>query len=118
MIDSPMNTSYEIICAAPRMAPNKAYLLLEAHPPSMMLYAPMDDAARKNSIPMLISDTIKPGANGMITNPINAEIITIAGAITNTFRSAKGGIQSSLKKSLSVSASTMSKPKGPARLGP
>jgi len=44
--------------------------------------------------------------------------ITIPGAITNTALSAKGGIQSSLKKILIISATTCSKPKGPTRLGP
>ena len=41
-----------------------------------------------------------------------------AGAITKTGLSAKGGIQTSLKKILIMSARTWSRPKGPTRLGP
>ena len=52
-------------CIAPRIAPSKAYLLFDAHPPRMILYAPIDDMARKKSIPMLKLATITPGANGV-----------------------------------------------------
>src|SRR5688572_4383717 len=118
MSASPMKTSYEIIWAAPRMAPSKEYLLLEAQPPSMMLYAPMDDIDRKKRMPMFRSATMIPGAKGTITKLKKTDTITIAGAMTNTTLSANGGIQSSLKKSFMVSAKTMKTPKGPARLGP
>jgi hypothetical protein len=42
----------------------------------------------------------------------------IAGAMTKTGLSAKGGIQSSLKKILIMSAATCNRPKGPTLFGP
>src|ERR1044072_8616156 len=100
------------------MAPNSAYLLLDAQPPSTVLYTPMEDMARKNSNPIFRSATSTFGAKGIIVKLMSTLATTTAGANTNTTLSAKGGIQSSLKNSLIVSASTMNSPKGPARLGP
>ncbi|MOA43648.1 hypothetical protein D3C78_1658200 [compost metagenome] len=45
-------------------------------------------------------------------------ITTTAGARIKTGLSANGGIQSSLKNNFSESATTINKPKGPARFGP
>src|SRR5680860_267702 len=90
--DIPMNTSYEIIWAEPRMAPNREYLLLEAHPPNTTLKAPMDDMARKKSKPMLRLTTINRGAKGMIAKLMRIVIMRIAGASTNTLLSANLGI--------------------------
>src|SRR6476661_5198003 len=81
MSDNPMNTSYAIICDAPLSAPSKEYLLLDAHPPSTILYTASDDIARKKSKPMLRSATTMFGANGMITKLISTDPATIAGAV-------------------------------------
>lgn len=39
-------TSYEIVCAAPRNAPNKAYFELEAHPEISVVYTFMLEMAK------------------------------------------------------------------------
>ncbi len=69
------------------------------------------------------SGTMRPkmyaGApNGTTANARNAGIIAIAGAIWYTGRSAFVGVMPSLKKSLIPSASVISTPRGPARIGP
>src|SRR5688572_25883330 len=74
--------------------------------------------ARKNSSPTFKSATTIDGVNGTITKLISTVATTTAGAAMNTHLSANGGIQSSLKNNLSVSANTINIPKGPARLGP
>src|SRR5688572_12079920 len=74
--------------------------------------------ARKNNRPTFKSATTIVGVNGTITKLISTVATTTAGAAINTHLSANGGIQSSLKNNLSVSANTIRMPKGPARLGP
>lgn len=44
---NPMEISYEIICAAQRMAPKNAYAELLDHPANNIPYTPIDDIARK-----------------------------------------------------------------------
>src|SRR6476620_2894414 len=100
------------------MAPSNEYLLFEAQPPSTILYTPTEDMARKNNRPTFKSATTIVGVNGTITKLINTVATTTAGAAMKTHLSANGGIQSSLKNNLSVSAKTIKIPSGPARLGP
>ena len=50
-IVKPIETSYEIICAAERKAPKKAYLELLAQPPKIMPYTFKEDIAKINKIP-------------------------------------------------------------------
>ncbi len=64
------------------------------------------------------SDTRMAGAMGMTAKEARVVIMMMAGAMTNTALSAKGGIQFSLVKIFSMSATTWRTPKGPARLGP
>lgn len=45
----PMETSYDIICAAERNAPRKAYFELLAHPAIIILYTLNDDIAKINN---------------------------------------------------------------------
>src|SRR5262249_13777818 len=113
MSERPMNTSYASICADARKLPSNAYLLFDAQPASATLYTPNDDIARKNNTPTSRSATSTPGANGITANDINADITMNVGAITKIGLSAKGGIQSSLKKILIMSAMTWPNPNGP-----
>ena len=78
----------------------------------------MPAIAKKNKIPMLRSATPQPGVIGMTMNESSSEAMAIAGASTKKVRSANGGIQSSLKKILSMSAAICKSPNGPTRLGP
>jgi hypothetical protein len=65
IITRPSETSYEIICAAERMAPRNAYFELLAHPASMIPYTAKQDVANKYKIPTLISAMTTPSAKGM-----------------------------------------------------
>lgn len=46
-----MLTSYEIVCAIPRIAPNKAYFEFEAHPAAKVVYTVILEIIRKNKKP-------------------------------------------------------------------
>lgn len=50
-IVNPIDTSYEIICAAERNAPKNAYFELLAHPAMIIPYTLNEDSANKNSTP-------------------------------------------------------------------
>ena len=59
-IDSPIDSSYEIICAPLRMAPMSEYLLLELQPASRMPTTPIDEAAIRKKTPTLKSRISSP----------------------------------------------------------
>ncbi len=44
-------TSYEIVCATPRIAPSRAYFELENHPAAKMVYTLILEMHRKRSMP-------------------------------------------------------------------
>ncbi len=67
---------------------------------------------------MLRSATPQLGVIGITMNDSSSDAMAMAGASTKKVRSANGGIQSSLKKILSMSAAICRSPKGPTRLGP
>jgi hypothetical protein len=67
---------------------------------------------------MFRSATTNPGASGTTANERSAVATMIPGARMKTGLSAKDGIQSSLKKSLSESAAGCNSPNGPTRFGP
>src|SRR6476646_10586764 len=75
IVDSPIASSYEIICADERSPPSSAYLLFEAQPPSVIAYTPRLDMARNRSRPTLMSVTTNIGGGpiGMTEN------VTMAG---------------------------------------
>lgn len=50
---SDIDTSYEIVCAIPRRAPNKAYLEFEHHPARNVAYTFMLDTHKKYRAPKL-----------------------------------------------------------------
>src|SRR5947209_16732204 len=82
IVDSPMASSYEIICALDRSPPSSAYLLLEAQPPSVMAYTPMLDMAKNSNRPTLMSVTtnIGGGPMGMTENVMMAGATARIGA--------------------------------------
>jgi hypothetical protein len=52
-------TSYEIVCATPRIAPNRAYFEFEDHPAAKVVYTLILETHKKNNTPNL---TKKVGA--------------------------------------------------------
>jgi hypothetical protein len=54
IIIKPIETSYEIICAADLNAPKNAYLELLAQPAIIIPYTPKEEIANKYKIPILI----------------------------------------------------------------
>src|SRR5262245_1844030 len=61
IVDSPIASSYEIICAEERSPPRSAYLLFDAQPPSVIAYTPRLDMARNRSSPTFRSVTTNVG---------------------------------------------------------
>ena len=78
----------------------------------------MEVMARKNSTPMFMSLTARPGPKGTTAKPISMPAAMAVGAKVNTTRSEKGGTQSCLVNSFTTSATICSRPKGPTRFGP
>ena len=74
--------------------------------------------ANRNNTPTLRLATVQVGVKGITANAKSEVSMMMAGATTNTALSANGGIQSSLKKILTMSATTCNEPKRPTRLGP
>src|SRR3954468_15676340 len=76
-IDSPNGTSYDTICAAERSPPINEYLLLDAQPPRMIPYTPVDVSARMSSRPTFtrVTANVGGGPNGIRQNTTNAGMI-------------------------------------------
>ena len=74
-------TSYDTICAAPRMPPSVAYELPLAHPPNSMPSTEIDGTARKNSTPTDVSSGAHPFANGITASDIATGVKTTSGAM-------------------------------------
>src|SRR5918912_2635996 len=79
--DSPMPTSYEIICADERSPPSSGYVDPDAQPPSTTPYTPMDEHASTSSTATGMSvscnavrcpNTETDGPNGITENAVNA----------------------------------------------
>jgi len=60
IIIKPIDTSYDIICAAALMAPKNAYFELLAHPDNNIAYILIDDTANKYNTPIFISAITPP----------------------------------------------------------
>src|SRR5262245_344885 len=116
--DRPMNTSYEIICTDERKPPSNAYLLCDDQPPSITAYTTSPAIAKKKSRPSSNDETPQTGVNGTRPNASNIRPIASAGASMKVNLSTNGGVQSSLKKILIMSAATCVTPNGPTRFGP
>src|SRR5207237_7901926 len=63
MVDIPIETSYETICALERRPPSSEYLLFDDHPARTMPYTPRDPMARMKRKPIGI------GASAMSIRP-------------------------------------------------
>src|SRR5262245_48822559 len=120
MVEIPMASSYEIICADERSPPSSAYLLFEAQPPSVIAYTPRLDMARNSSSPTLMSVTTNVGGGpiGMTENVTMAGNTARIGARWKMTLFAFAGMNSSLNRSFRTSAMGWRSPSGPTRLGP
>ena len=74
--------------------------------------------AKKNSRPMFRSATPQVGVIGMIAKAISKALMATTGARVKITLSANGGVQSSLKNILIMSAAIWNAPNGPTRFGP
>src|SRR5215467_11554373 len=72
--DSPIETSYETICALERKPPSKAYFEFDDQPARINASTPTLDTASTSNKPILTSPiTAQPGPNGITENTINAK---------------------------------------------
>src|SRR5205085_10570086 len=95
MIASPIETSYEIICALERSAPSKAYFEFDDQPARIVASTPTLDTASTNKTPMFTSVmTAQSGPNGTTAITTNAATTAIYGAIKKIQRSAFSGMKS------------------------
>ena len=109
-------TSYEIVWATARSAPNMEYFELEAHPDHKIEYTERLEVARINSIPMFM--LIRGWGRGRGTHKLNARVSDSVGAIINRDVEVARGRRGSLIKSFIASANGCRIPKGPTILGP
>src|ERR1043165_4510097 len=117
--DSPIETSYETICALERSPPSSAYFEFDDQPASINASTPTLDTANTSSKPIFTSAiTAQSGPNGITENTMKAEATAIYGAKKKIQRSAFSGMKSSLVSSLRPSAIGCSSPHGPTRIGP
>src|SRR2546423_11306949 len=126
-MDSPIATSYEIICADDRSPPSSGYVEPDAQPPSTTPYTPIEEQASTSStatgMSVICNGVCWPamdtwGPNGITENAVNAHTVEMTGAKKYTTLSASRGMMSSLNASFSPSASDWSRPNGPTRFGP
>ena len=77
IIITPIETSYETICAADLIAPKKGYFELDAHPPIIIPYTPSDETAKRYKIPTLMSARTKssPIGEDFVLADINVGIL-------------------------------------------
>ncbi|MOA18928.1 hypothetical protein D3C78_1392740 [compost metagenome] len=87
-------------------------------PANSTAYTVRPAMAKKNRMPMLRSATPQFGVIGMITKAISRAPMAMRGARVKIILSANGGVQSSLKNILIMSAPSWKAPNGPTRLGP
>jgi hypothetical protein len=144
-IKRPNETSYEIICAAERKAPKKAYLELLAQPAIIIPYTFKPETANKNKTPYLIFAVVETcklkltscfqgelftiAFNGNIVSSVISpagiklhetilNVKTIIGAIKKIIAFALVGTNNSLNISLAPSAKGCNNPQKPTTLGP
>src|SRR5215475_13796189 len=108
----PIDTSYDTICAAARIAPRNAYFEFDAQPARITPYTPIDEIAIAYSRPALMSPSTAPAWNGITAHTANAGTTTITGATRYTQRLACAGWITSFSISFSTSAIGCSRPAG------
>src|SRR4051812_3134191 len=94
--ESPIATSYEIICALERSAPRREYFEFDDQPASISARTPTLETASTNSKPMFPSEmTAQSGPKGMTEKVMNAAATAMYGAKKKIQRSAFSGTKSS-----------------------
>ncbi|MNE44884.1 hypothetical protein D3C80_1391390 [compost metagenome] len=93
-------------------------MLLLDQPAKSTAYTAMPAMAKKNSTPMFRSATPQVGVTGTTAKAISRALMAMMGARVKISLSANGGVQSSLKNILIMSAPSWNAPKGPTRFGP
>ena len=94
------------------------YLLADAQPAMRMPMTDSDETARAKKMPTSRSSTTRCWLAGSTTYSSSVLISTTIGAVLNTKRSALSGMRSSFWTNLAPSASSWSRPRGPASWGP
>lgn len=82
----PIETSYEIICAAERKAPKNAYFELLDHPAIITEWTLKDDIAKTYNKPMFKSANEKPLPKGITTQPAKDSAKVKIGAKINIIK--------------------------------
>lgn len=111
-----MVTSYEIVCATARKAPNSEYFEFDAHPDHKIEYTERLDVARMNKTPRF--RLISGCGIGSGIHRLRASVSERVGAIMNSEMEVVRGRIGSLIKSFIASANGWRTPYGPTTLGP
>ena len=111
-----MLISYEMVWAILRRAPNRAYLLLEAHPLNRVEYTFILDTHKNNNTPHFMNVGVELW--GYKNHSIKARNSPIIGAAMKGIVFAIAGLFSSLANSLIASANGCGRPLSPTLLGP
>ena len=117
-ITSPIETSYETICAADLKAPRKAYFELLAQPAIIIPYIDNEETANKYKIPTFMLERTKLSEIGITLQATNDKEKEIMGAKINIILLELAGIIVSFEKSFNPSANGCNKPKKPTTFGP
>ena len=83
IIIKPIDTSYEIICAADLKAPKKGYLELLDQPAIMIPYTLNEETAKRYNTPILMSDNTEFLQKGITAHPNKLRTNVIIGAKRN-----------------------------------
>ena len=118
IIITPIETSYETICAADLIEPKKGYFEFEAQPPIIIPYTPNDEIAKIYNIPTLMSANTKSSLKGMTAHATKASVIVTIGAKIKIILFELAGIIISLNMYFKASAKDCSNPNGPTTFGP
>ena len=109
-------TSYEIVCATARRAPNMEYLELDAHPDHRIEYTDRLDVARINRTPRF--RFTRGCGMGSGIHRLRARLRERVGAIINRVVEVAKGRRGSLMNSFIASANGCRMPYGPTMFGP
>ena len=101
---TPIETSYEIICAAERNPPKKAYFELLDHPAIITVCTPKEDKANVYKIPKLKSQRTSPKLTGITIQPAKANPKVNTGESIKIKKFARFGRIDSLSRSFNPSA--------------
>ena len=109
-------TSYEIVCATARRAPNMEYLELDAHPDHRIEYTDRLDVARINRTPRFRFTRGCGMWSGI--HRLRARLRERVGAMINRVVEVAKGRRGSLMNSFIASANGCRMPYGPTMFGP